>query len=57
MLHRLSKGVSESSYLRMDEGGEEATKLDRDKGMAQSSTYRYPDGGVVKNPPADAGDT
>ena len=29
----------------------------RDKGLAQSSTYRYPDGGVVKNPPANAGDT
>ena len=41
----------------MDEGKEEATKLDRDKGLAQSSTYRYPDGGVVKNPPANAGDT
>ena len=33
----------------MDEGREEATKVDRDKGLAQSSTYRYPDGGVVKN--------
>ena len=40
----------------MDEGREEATKVDRDKGLAQSSTYRYPDGGVVKNPPANAGD-